>query len=161
MPNVSAKLFRPEQRDLKQARTFWKVVITETQPVRCIYSQEPISADDFSLDHFFPWSFVAHDLLWNLIPTTKSVNSRKGDQLPDISLYFEPFARLQYEAVQALSVPTHGKILEDYIILSKSDSATDLKRIPFRSFRQILLDSIAPQMQVARNMGFPGNWRYC
>lgn len=160
VPNVTAKLFRPEQRDLKQARMFWRLVIGETRSVRCIYTHELIVAHDFSLDHFMPWSFVAHDLLWNLAPTTKSVNSRKGDQLPDIGLYFEPFARLQYEAVQAVAVSTHATILEDYMILAKSDSLADLRQMPFESFRKILFDTIAPQIQVARNMGFPGDWRY-
>jgi hypothetical protein len=37
---------------------------------------------DISLDHYVPWSFVVHDQLWNLIPTTKSVNSKKSDLLP-------------------------------------------------------------------------------
>lgn len=160
VPNVTAKLFRPEQRDLKQARMFWRLVMQETRLVRCIYTQEPLAPDDFSLDHFIPWSFVAHDLLWNIVPTTKSVNSRKGDRLPSIDLYFEPFVRLQYEAVQAVTVSKHAKILEDHVILARVDSVAALRQMPFGDFRQLLFDNIAPQIQVARNMGFPDRWRY-
>jgi hypothetical protein len=160
VPNVTAKLFRPEHRDLKQARMFWGSVMEDTQLVRCIYTREPLSSNDFSLDHFIPWSFVAHDLLWNLVPTTKSVNSKKRDQLPDIDLYFEPFAHLQYEAVQAVTVPKHAKTLEDYVILARTDSVAGLRQMSFENFRQLLLDNIGPQIQVARNMGFPDRWRY-
>lgn len=160
VPNITAKLFRPEQRELRQARTFWRFVIQETRSIRCIYTQESLSSDDFSLDHFIPWSFVAHDLLWNIVPTTKSVNSRKGDRLPNIDLYFEPFARLQYEAVQAVTVLKHAKILEDYVILAKADSVTGLRQMSFEGFRQLLFDNVAPQIQIARNMGFPDRWSY-
>ena len=160
VPNISGKLFRPEQRDLKKARTFWRVVMGEVGEMRCIYTQEPIPRDGFSLDHFLPWSFVAHDLLWNLIPTPKSVNSSKGDQLPDISLYFEAFARSQFEAVRAVDCLKHAKLLEDYALLFKQNSMSELQSIPFENFRQILFDTITPQIQIARNMGFSANWNY-
>jgi HNH endonuclease len=39
--------------------------------------------DAFSIDHFLPWSFVAHDLLWNLTPVFGTTNSKKGDALPN------------------------------------------------------------------------------
>ncbi|MFZ1598374.1 MAG: HNH endonuclease domain-containing protein [Anaerolineae bacterium] len=159
-PNVTGKLFRPEQRDLKQGHAFWKLVIDEIGPFQCIYSQQLISSDDFSLDHFLPWSFVAHDLLWNLVPTPKAVNARKGDQLPDISLYFGTFAQLQYEAVQAVARSNHGRLLEDYALLYKQDSVAALRSLPFAHFRQILFDTITPQVQIARNMGFAANWSY-
>lgn len=159
-PNVTGKLFRPEQRDLKQGHAFWKLVIDEIGPFQCIYSQQLISSDDFSLDHFLPWSFVAHDLLWNLVPTPKAVNARKGDQLPDISLYFGTFAQLQYEAVQAVARSNHARLLEDYALLYKQDSVTALRSLPFAHFRQILFDTITPQVQIARNMGFAANWSY-
>lgn len=159
-PNVAGKLFRPEQRDLAQARVFWRLVIDEIGPLQCIYSQQPITSGDFSLDHFLPWSFVAHDLLWNLAPTPKAVNASKGDQLPDISLYFGAFAQLQYEAVQAVARRNHARLLEDYALLCKQDSVTALRSQPFAHFRQILLDTITPQVQIARNMGFAANWSY-
>ena len=159
-PNVTGKLFRPEQRDLTQARAFWKLAVGEIGLLRCIYSQQPITPDDFSLDHFLPWSFVAHDLLWNLVPAPKAVNASKGDQLPEISLYFDAFAQMQYEAVQAVARPNHARLLEDYALLCKQDSVTALRSLPFAHFRQILFDTITPQVQIARNMGFAANWSY-
>ncbi|MFO7585650.1 MAG: HNH endonuclease domain-containing protein [Anaerolineales bacterium] len=41
----------------------------------------------YSLDHFLPWRYVAHDLLWNILPASKSVNSSKSDSLPHLPRY--------------------------------------------------------------------------
>lgn len=56
---------------LLRARRFWKSV-REVFILRGIstffqdiYKAERLDAD-FSIDHFLPWSFVAHDQLWNL-----------------------------------------------------------------------------------------------
>lgn len=160
VPNISGKLFRPEQRDLKQARDYWKLVFDNVGQVQCIYSHQPVSRDNYSLDHFLPWSFVAHDLLWNIIPTPKAVNSSKGDLLPDIDRYFDPFARLQYKSVQIVARSRHTRLLEDHLLLLKRVSIQQLQETTFEYFRQVLYDTIMPQAQIARNMGFQGNWSY-
>ncbi|GIV81899.1 MAG: hypothetical protein KatS3mg051_1253 [Anaerolineae bacterium] len=160
VPNIAGKLFRPEQRDLKQAREYWKLVFESVGQVQCIYSHQPVSPDNYSLDHFLPWSFVAHDLLWNIIPTPRAVNSSKGDFLPDIERYFEPFARLQYESVQIVASSRHTRLLEDHLLLLKRVSIQQLQETTFEYFRQVLYDTIVPQAQIARNMGFQGDWRY-
>ncbi len=160
VPNIAGKLFRPEQRDLKQARTYWNLVFERLGQVRCIYSHQPVSPDSYSLDHFLPWSFVAHDLLWNIVPTPKAVNSSKGDLLPDIDRYFDPFARLQYESVQIVASCRHTRLLEDHLLLLKSVSVQQLQETTFEHFRQVLYNTVVPQAEIARNMGFQGNWRY-
>jgi hypothetical protein len=48
----------------------------------CIYSGRPLAKTKWDLDHFVPWSFVAHDQLWNLVPAENSANERKGSRLP-------------------------------------------------------------------------------
>ncbi len=160
VPNIAGKLFRPEHRDLKQARDYWKLVFQGVGRIWCIYSRQPIFSGDYSLDHFLPWSFVAHDLLWNIIPTPKAVNSSKGDLLPDIGRYFDPFAHLQYESVQIVASSRHTRLLEDHLLLLKSASVQQLQEMTFEHFRQVLYETIMPQAQIARNMGFQGNWRY-
>ena len=45
-----------------------------------------------------PWSYVASDELWNLIPTVKSVNSSKSNNLPDWKVYFKELAKTEYDA---------------------------------------------------------------
>ena len=160
VPNIAGKLFRPEHRELKQARAYWSLVLQSVGQVRCIYSHQPIFPNDYSLDHFLPWSFVAHDLLWNIIPTPRSVNSSKGDLLPDIDRYFDAFARLQYESIQIVASSKHLRLLEDYLLLLKCVSVRQLLETPFADFQKVLYDTIVPQAQIARNMGFQGDWRY-
>jgi len=157
--NIAGKLFAPEQRDLKLAKQFWNTVLSTRGPLTCIYSGRVMTPKNYSLDHFLPWRFVAHDLLWNLIPTPKDVNSAKSDNLPD-SAYFEAFARLQYEAAQAVAASGKPALLEDYILLLRLEGISGLQSLPFNEFQKGLYDTIAPQMQIARNMGFRVNWRY-
>ncbi len=161
VPNIAGKLFEPQERDLRQARAFWNIVLSQTEHMTCIYSGYPLQKGDFSLDHFLPWRFVTHDLLWNILPTLKAVNSSKGDNLPDPALYFDPFARLQYQAVQVIArTPQAAKLLEDHILLFKVPTIADLQMMTFAVFRETLYQSIAPQLQIAANMGFSTGWRY-
>lgn len=160
VPNIPRKIFEPKQRELKQARIFWDIALDELGLVQCIYSNQAIQKYQISLDHFLPWSFVAHDFLWNIIPTEKGVNSAKGDNLPDIKLYFDPFSKLQYNAFQAVFNPKKVKNFEDYTLLFKKDEVTEIKSLSFAEFRETLYNTVIPQIQIAKNMGFTANWRY-
>lgn len=160
VPGIAAKLFEPQARDLNLARKFWRLVLQQSGALNCIYSGQTISTADFSLDHFLPWRFVTHDLLWNLIPTPKAVNSSKSDNLPD-PVYFESFAQMQHQAIQIVSqAPQAAKMLEDYVLLFKVGTVSDLQEINFPRFRDTLNAAIAPQLQIAANMGFSTGWKY-
>lgn len=158
--NLATKLFEPVARDLSQARKFWRLVLKHQGTLRCIYSGMPLLPEKYTLDHFLPWRFVAHDLLWNIAPVPSSVNSAKSDRLPDMELYYEGFARLQYEAVKIVAMARKYQLLEDYVILNKVESVEALVRLDYESFSSTLKDSLFPQVQVARNMGFSYGWRY-
>lgn len=114
----------------------------------------------FLWNHFLPWRFVAHDLLWNIVPTIKNVNSAKSDNLPDVNLYFMPFARAQFKAVQIVAQSNKGNLLEDYVLLLNTSSLDDIKDLPFERFYKILYSAIMPQIQIATNMGFSAQWIY-
>lgn len=158
VPNVPSKLFAPNERDLKEAKAFWKIAFAELDNVTCPYSSKPLNANAISLDHFLPWSFTAHDLLWNIVPTTKSVNSSKGDRLPNLDRYFDPYAHLQYEALQ--SVIRKGKVTlaEDFVMLWKIDDAKRFLGMDLLNFSSSLREVVSPQYEIARNMGFAANW---
>lgn len=160
VPNIAGKLFEPTQRDLKHAKLFWKMALEDAGELTCIYSGQKMYKDSYSLDHFLPWSFVAHDLLWNIIPTPKSINSAKSDNLPNLSLYFDPYARMQYDAVQIIARLSRPGLLEDHTTLLKSSSLAELQALPFDEFRQTLHSVVAPQIQIAANMGFVAQWSY-
>lgn len=160
VPNIPNKLFEPLQRDLKRAKAFWALVIENIGALPCIYSGKNMQKGDFSLDHFLPWRFVTHDLLWNIIPTPKNINSAKSDNLPDLALYFAPFAEMQYQAVQIVAKSSKANLLEDYTLLLKAGSIVDIQSLPFDGFRDILYAAVAPQIQIATNMGFVSQWSY-
>jgi hypothetical protein len=160
VPNIATKLFEPTTRDLKQARRFWLLAFEHLVSPRCIYSGNPLTVEDFTLDHFLPWRFVGHDMLWNIVPTPKAVNSAKSDRLPDVTLYFDGFAKLQFEALQAVAAKKANQLMEDYVLLYKVDSVEALTRIDLANFSAVLKDTILPQVQLARNMGFSYGWRY-
>lgn len=160
VPNIACKLFEPTQRNLKQARTFWDLVFEHLGEIRCIYSEYPMSKDNFSLDHFLPWSFVAHDLLWNIIPTPKNINSAKNDNLPDIDKYFDRFAQLQYKAFSLALDLQKTELIEDYRLLFPTQDLSESSTFPLGYFRQTLANTIVPQIQIAKNMGFSSEWSH-
>ena len=160
VPNIPNKLFEPLQRDLKRAKAFWTLVVESAGSLPCIYSGQNMQRGDYSLDHFLPWRFVGHDLLWNIIPTSKNINSAKSDNLPDLALYFAPFVEMQYKAVQAVAASPKVSLLEDYAILLKASSVIEIQNLSFGDFRNTLLSVIAPQVQIAINMGFASQWSY-
>lgn len=160
VPNIAAKLFEPGQRNLRDGRKFWLLAFNRLDTIFCVYSGTILQKANFSLDHFLPWRFVTHDLLWNIIPTPQHINSAKSDMLPNFSLYFEPFARLQYDAFQVVADLQKEALLEDYTLLFKKHSVSEVQKLPFVAFKAILHDTIAPQIQIARNMGFAADWSY-
>ena len=101
VPGIADKLSAPQERKLIKAKNYWKAVI-EVTDVRNIYTGYMMTTDDLSIDHFVPWSYVAHDELWNLVPTTKAVNSSKNNNLPDWNLYFPRLAAAEFGAYQAV-----------------------------------------------------------
>lgn len=158
-PNVIDKLEAVTERDLKNGKLFWKTYLQQAPALACIYSKDLITLQDISIDHFLPFSFVAHDLLWNLLPTTKSVNSSKSDKIPDLKTYFQKFATLQFEAFRANFDKQHFKILEDYSNLFNED-LQNIYQKNTTDFSDILEKTIVPLVQIASNMGFQKNWIY-
>ncbi len=153
VPAISEKLERPADRDFKVAKPFWRTYLAQHPQSTCIYSDKPVTAETLSIDHYLPFSFVAHDQLWNLIPTTKTVNSSKNDWLPATEQYFEKYAQLQYNVFQFHVQTGPVKKLEDYSLLFRESTDT-IKASSFEWFRERLSQAILPQLQTARNMGF-------
>lgn len=96
VPGLTEKIFPPMLRKLTNAIFFWKEVAKVDGDIFCIYSNEEMSLENLSIDHFIPWSFVTHDQLWNLIPTYRFVNSSKGNNFPFLSEYLHPFVTIQH-----------------------------------------------------------------
>lgn len=84
-----------KQRKLQNVRKLWDHII-EVATVQDIYSGSILEKWGYEIDHFVPWSYVANDEMWNLIPVGASLNSSKRDRLPDWERYFKGFAQNQF-----------------------------------------------------------------
>ena len=152
IPAIPLKLHAPVNRDLGPARKFWNNIL-RLVPAHDIYSEELLKPESFSVDHYIPWSFVLHDRLWNLVPTTRESNSSKNDRLPSMDHCFEPFSRLQYSAYElAIKKNIGRKLLEDFHDLN---IYREEKILPYSLFKQQLYETIMPLFQMAKNSGFP------
>jgi transcriptional regulator with XRE-family HTH domain len=130
IPNVINKIFMPQQRDsLSEQTKYWRIIL-ENQDIECIYSKKKLEKERISLDHYLPWSFVAHDQLWNLIPTFPEVNSAKSNNLPSDD-YFYDFVKLQHFGLtvsyQNLSEAKWYKYIDSYISELKLNNNQDLR----------------------------------
>ncbi|PSM46024.1 hypothetical protein C7Y66_27195 [Chroococcidiopsis sp. CCALA 051] len=161
VPNVVNKLFMPQQRDsLAQQTKYWKTILDE-RDVECIYSKVKLDKEKISLDHYLPWSFVAHDLLWNLIPTSPSVNSAKSNNIPSTQ-YFENFVELQHLGLnvscQKLSKNQWLKYVEPYVAELRVNQADDLLKLEILA--KAYEATIIPLLSLATIQGFTSNWVY-
>ena len=152
IPAIPFKLEAPQKRSLSNAKSFWSEII-KLKPISDIYTNRLITLDDLSIDHFIPWSFVLHDRLWNLVPTSKAVNSSKNDRLPQLELYLDKFCGLQYFALRiALGHNLSRKLLDDYTDISRDNALS--RNIKKDTFIRNLKESLIPLYQLAQNQGY-------
>lgn len=160
-PAISNKLFMPVKRDsLSKQTEYWKLVM-KSQELRCIYSGKVIDPNRFSLDHYLPWSFVAHDQLWNLAPTLPEVNSAKSNNLPSEE-YLRKFVELQYlgliKTYDILEKGKWKKQVEAYTSELKLVNEDDL--FSLGELKKSYERTINPLLSLAANQGFMPDWKY-
>ncbi len=104
-PTVPGIIYKLEAkngvRKLNKVRILWQQAL-EMKEFNDIYTNEPLNGKEYAIDHFIPWSYIAHDEIWNLIPADCSMNSRKSNLLPKWDTYFEPFAHEQYKMYELI-----------------------------------------------------------
>jgi hypothetical protein len=118
---------------------------------------------------FLPWSFVTHDLIWNLTPAPRSVKMAKSDAVPDLKLYLEPFVEQHYHALAVLKGALEGAhgarlkaldaVTQEYATLFKLP-AEDLFRLSEENYSQVLTTEIHAQADLARRLSFQTDWRF-
>ncbi|WP_315787386.1 HNH endonuclease domain-containing protein [Fischerella sp. JS2] len=160
-PNVVNKLFMPQERDsLSNQTKYWKIIL-EHRDIECIYSKIKLNKNEISLDHYLPWSFVAHDQLWNLIPTTKSVNSSKSNNLPS-EKYFDDFVTLQHLGLtiykQNVSQTKWLNDTESFVAELKVEQPDDLLNLEI--LMNVYTKTIQPLISLATLQGFSPEWIY-
>jgi hypothetical protein len=162
VPGIVAKLAPPLVRDsLASQSAWWKAALPLIgERARCIYSGSILVPATFSLDHYLPWSFVAHDRPWNLLPVPKSINSSKSDRLP-AGCYLADLASLQHAGIAAMHTALGEarwlKAVEPFIVdlhLDK-DGLLDPAKL-----RKAYEEIMTPLETIARRQGFEGGWEY-
>ncbi|BCX08913.1 MAG: hypothetical protein KatS3mg066_2772 [Fischerella sp.] len=160
-PNLVNKLFIPPGREpLDEQKKYWRTVL-KYQDIECIYSKIRLNKNEISLDHYLPWSFVAHNQSWNIIPTTQSVNSSKSDNLPSEE-YFHDFVELQHCGLTVgyanISRNEWLKYTESFVFDLKVGQAEDL--LCLSVLRKAYEITTLPLISLATVQGFSPNWVY-
>ena len=149
VPDIPNKLIKPARRNslAKQKAQFWDIAIKELGSLQCIYTGKDLTIKNYALEHFVPYSFVSHDLIWNLIPADPSFNSSKGSRLPQIGRYFKSFYEIQKTAFEIVKKKKpKSKILLDYLTIYDEHD--------FELTEQGLKKIIQPLISIASNNGF-------
>lgn len=163
VPGIINKLYPPQERKLEKVKKYWKLLI-EFQPIHEVYSRQILDTKDISIDHFVPWSYVAHDEFWNLHPTTRRINSSKSNKLPEWEIYFPAFAGIEYLSYELMW--KYPKLHEAFEKCAKEHlNSMDIKNKLYRpalsknDFLNQLEHVVLPVYQAAENSGF-AEWRY-
>ena len=154
VPNIPFKLIKPEVRNaLSKQRHYWDFVISHAPEMRCIYTGRPLADGRYDLDHFIPWSFVTHDLVWNLIPADSSVNASKSNRLPPLEIFLPRLAAMQQKAVKISLIRGYTKsVLEDYLYMGCS--LQELADMDSGRLLECFQRIYQPLVQIALNTGF-------
>lgn len=160
VPGIIYKL-EPEnekQRKLQNVRKLWSAVM-DVSAVRDIYSGELLTKKGYEIDHFVPWSYIANDEIWNLMPVDASLNSSKRDKLPDWNKYFRGFAQNQFVLNETVyRCPEIRKIFgccrRDNLNALWSVEELYLKGIEEERFIRVLGNRLRPIYDAARTQGY-------
>lgn len=151
IPDIPGKLVKPPFRgSLAQHRKFyWDIVFKELGNLDCIFTNNKIGIGNYALDHFIPYAFVSHDLIWNLIPIDPMFNSIKSDRLPNIDLHFDKFFAIQQQAIEVINATSpKNKFFQDFISINPT-AKTPLS-LDCLKYREV----IQPLLTIASQNGF-------
>ncbi len=164
VPGIADKLNVPQTRDIERVRKYWKLIIKLRPEITDIYGHIELADKNISVDHFVPWQYVAHDELWNLHPTTKSINSSKSNGLPDWDAYFKPLYELEYISYRVSK--EHDEVAGEFERIARYHLNNDEVRrslycdgLSESEFGERLRNVIFPVYDAAMNNGFK-RWKY-
>lgn len=155
VPDIPNKLIKPVLRNTlkKQKDNYWNLVFDKMGTIDCIYSGEILTKENYVLDHFVPYNFVSHDLMWNLIPAHPCTNSSKSDRLPRLDSFFPDFFNNQRRAFEIVTNENpNTKFREDFLTIFPNLNdflKTDSEKSKLK-YREI----IEPLVTIASNNGF-------
>jgi hypothetical protein len=154
VPDIPGKLIKPATRgSVAKQKQYWDLVLEQNKEVSCIYTSDILEAGAYDVEHYIPYSFVTHNLIWNLIPASPGINSAKSNKLPPQNRFFNSFVQTQQNGLRTVYNNTpSNKLLEDY--LQFGTAIPELVRMEPEQFRDRYLKIFTPLYQIAENMGF-------
>jgi len=164
VPGIADKIEPPVARDIDRVRKYWKLIIQIDPSLHDIYGDVDLSDKTISVDHFVPWQYVAHDELWNLHPTTRSINSSKSNLLPSWTLYFDGLGEMEYRAYRLkneneLVAKEFNKIAPYHLNNQEIRNQLYVDGLSEADFKNRLDHIIRPVYESAKNCGFR-EWVY-
>ena len=163
VPAIPSKTKKPEIRTSMNSQIeLWRGLLNERRGLRCIYSEDLLASKDLALDHYLPWSFVVHNEIWNLVPTSQSVNSSKSDKLPD-ERYREKFIDMQHLCVTYINenCQSRRKLWQIHKEVYEDSLQVDLAELADRSaLEKAYAQTLDPLLTLARRSGFHYSWTY-
>jgi len=93
--NLRFKLKIPEisREALTKSRNFWEKIINN-EKIKCIFSKQILNKNNYHIDHYICWNFLAHDNEWNLLPILSSENLDKSNKIPK-QIFLKDFVELK------------------------------------------------------------------
>ena len=164
VPGIADKIEPPVARDIDRVRKYWRLIIQIDPSLHDIYGDVDLSDKTISVDHFVPWQYVAHDELWNLHPTTRSINSSKSNLLPSWELYFDGLGELEYKAYRLkakneMVAKEFNKIAPYHLNNQEIRNQLYIDGLSKPEFKARLDHIIRPVYESAKNCGFR-EWIY-
>lgn len=146
-----------DRSNLSRQRDFWLSALEKIN-VRCIYTNEKIKKN-FHLDHFLPWRFVAHNQLWNLIPTSPEINLNKSDSIPD-QKFIRPMAQTQFKLLEF----TKSNLLNNKWQSLANEYFDGIGLEDTQCMNELTIENAyqktyLPLFQIAINSGFNHGWK--
>lgn len=163
VPGVIDKLSPPQERKLNDIIDYWKFIISvegaEGVKLHEIYRGSILSTSDISIDHFVPWSYVANDEIWNLHPTTKSINSQKSNNLPNWDRYFDGLSHIEYLSYSLMQTnedvhKKFDKCIKKHLNSPSIEGRLYAKNLLESEFKERLSEIMLPVYQSAKSAGF-------
>ena len=163
VPGISDKLYPPQERKLERVKKYWRL-LAELSPIHEIYGNNLLTSNNISVDHFVPWSFVAHDEFWNLHPTTRVINSSKSNHLPEWDLYFPRFRELEYQSYQMMWTndavrSEFNKCAREHLNNPEIEHRLYRQGLSSGEFKNQLEEVVYPIYLAAKTCGF-SSWEY-
>lgn len=151
VPDIPNKIIKPAKRNslTQQRNNYWTTYLKNKHEARCIFTNKLLDPGNYALDHFVPYAFVSHDLIWNLIPVDPTFNSSKNSKLPHLDLHFPKFFQFQKDAFFTLrELKLNKKFEEEYrTVFPKLKVEEDFTPERFH-------DVLSPLVATAHNNGF-------